>query len=129
MFDIVLCDPPTLFNTSGGKMHNNDSGGLLSCNKHYDVLARAAVEAVKPGGKLLLFCNSQSLKYGKWFEMVEKGLGESNRRFQCIGNSSKYDSDSPTSLLYSVASSDDFTNNVEGRTVELDLKCAVFHIE
>ena len=78
-FDLVLCDPPTLFSSSlqsvdVGKAAKSKRGVHLSCNKHYDKLVAAAAKAVKVGGRLVLFCNSQSIRKKKWLSMIDEGL-------------------------------------------------------
>ncbi len=76
-YDLVLCDPPTVFDTisaDGKKI-------VISCNKNFDIIASAAAQAVKVGGYLVLFCNSKSLRVKKWNEMIESALDKSSFRF------------------------------------------------
>lgn len=80
-FDLVVCDPPTLFSSSSSQAStNNDNkfrsrkGMHISCNKHYDLLVAAAARAVKKGGHLVLFCNSHSIRKNKWLSMIQAGL-------------------------------------------------------
>lgn len=71
-YDIVVCDPPTLFNAGGGV--GLEAKKVLSCKKHYDVIAFHCCNVVRPGGYLVLFCNSVSVRKEKWRAMVEQGL-------------------------------------------------------
>jgi 23S rRNA G2069 N7-methylase RlmK/C1962 C5-methylase RlmI len=80
-FDLVVCDPPTLFSsssaqpsTSNDKKMRSRKGVHISCNKHYDLLVAAAARAVKKGGHLVLFCNSHSIRKNKWLSMIHAGL-------------------------------------------------------
>jgi hypothetical protein len=79
-YDLVICDPPTLFDTVEQKR-------VFSCNKEYDRLVEHAIQVVKPGGKLLLFCNSHSIKYDKWFDMVTAGLERGGKGYSVVGTS------------------------------------------
>ena len=79
-YDVVVCDPPTLFNALPVQQSNRPRGGVerkekvLSCNKHYDELVRLSAAVVKADGFLVLFCNSKSLRMSKWLDMVNKGI-------------------------------------------------------
>jgi 23S rRNA (cytosine1962-C5)-methyltransferase len=64
-FDVVVCDPPTVFNV--GKT-------VLSCNKNYDIISEKVLGVVSDGGQLVFFNNSHSCKLEKWIECVNKGL-------------------------------------------------------
>lgn len=75
-FDVVVCDPPTVFNAKlDGNWHQ-----VVSCKKHLDHIVHAAARAVKPGGHLVMFCNSHSLRKSKWLAMVEAGLARHAER-------------------------------------------------
>lgn len=77
-YDIVVCDPPTLFNSisseDGQRQNYSKKLVAMSCNKDYDELVVHAARIVRQGGYLVLFCNSKSLRKKKWLEMVSKGL-------------------------------------------------------
>jgi 23S rRNA G2069 N7-methylase RlmK/C1962 C5-methylase RlmI len=79
-YDVVVCDPPTVFNAlqdvnpkaMGRRGHGKQT--VLSCNKQYDELVFHAAAVVNVGGYLVLFSNSKSLRKNKWLEMVSLGL-------------------------------------------------------
>lgn len=82
-FDIVLSDPPTLFNTSNTSQIRS-TGRKISCNKDYDAIVASAMRAVSPHGYLVLFSNSHSCKLDKWQRMVESALIKSPHKFNKI---------------------------------------------
>lgn len=75
-YDVVLCDPPTLFNALATSTPRSCSrkAEVLSCNKHYDQLVSSCAAVVSRGGFLVLFCNSKSLRKKRWIEMIHEGL-------------------------------------------------------
>ena len=77
-YNIVICDPPTFFNSTstddGRSQTHSKKQVAMSCNKNYDALVIHAAKIVKCGGYLVLFCNSKSLRKKKWLEMIRRGL-------------------------------------------------------
>ena len=84
-FDLVICDPPTLFNRQrviGNNVNSKGKAGItVSASRNFDEIAAAAACAVKPLGYLALFCNCHSLRKKKWLGMVNVGLSKTGRKY------------------------------------------------
>ena len=117
-YDIVVCDPPTVFNDANKT--------TISCNKHYDELVEKVASVVKPGGYMVLFCNSKSLRIQKWLSMIEKGIFRYQKK--CLRTSEvphtylEYHQpddkeENPLSLFPSISESVGESDQVKGRNL------------
>ena len=121
MYDVVVCDPPTVFDST-------EKRGIFSCKKDYAMLATHAAQAVRPGGKLVLFCNSHSIKYEKWIGMVEAGMQQCGRPFRYLSGTRGLGNND----LYQLRVSDDFFEGAEEAEgiggLESDLKGVIIEL-
>ncbi len=87
-FDIVIVDPPSFAKSAAD---------IPQAINSYQRLTKLALQLVKTKGILLSASCSSRVKAAEYFEMVEKILNKSNRKFSLI-EKSEHDTDHPISF-------------------------------